>query len=191
MINDKGNFVRRWLQSSIQTPGDNSYNGGWCRDARLNLQPWIDVWCAGDSWMAPLAVDAIWHNYHEKIVPACIVWIKVRGNFVDLGNSQESIEGSLRLLSMARDFGDERLVARLEDLRIDLSLMSETLEDLRKDRPAKVLDTRSPGARGKRVWLSVEHENSSSVPIIKIHTGKGCAECTTPSRTISNRATTP
>ena len=196
MINDKGNFVRHWLQSSIQTPGDNSYDGGWCRDARLNLQPWIDVWCAGDSWMAPLAVDAIWHNYHEKIAPACIVWIKDRGNLVDLEKFQESIGGSLRLLSMARDFGDERLIARLEDLRIDLSLMSETLEDLGENRPAKVwakvLDTRAPKEQGKRVWLSVEYDNSSSVPvIIKIHTGKGCAACTTPSRNKSNRATTP
>ena len=141
--------------------------------------------------MTRLAVDAIWHNYYEKNAPACIVRIKVRGNFVDLGKFQENIGGSLRLLSMARDFGDEILIARLENLRIDLSLMSQILEDLRDHRPAKVLDTRSPKEQGKRVWLSVGYEKSSVVPIIKIHTGEGCAACKTPLRNPSNRARTP
>ena len=101
--------MRRWLQSSVQGPEDSLYYGGWCRDADLNLQPWIDVWCAGSSWMAGLAVDAIWHNYHEKIAPACISWIKGSGSSAELENFQESIGRSLRLLSIAPDPSDEQL----------------------------------------------------------------------------------
>ena len=199
MINDKGGFVRRWLQS-IQGPGDSWYNGGWCRDADLNLQPWINVWCAGNSWMAWLAVDAIWHNYHERVAPACIVCIKASDNSVHLEDLLESIgkrvrllpmardaDKRVRLLPMARDADDERLIARVKVLRTDMSLMSQTL-NLGKDKMVKVLDMRSRETPGKRVWLSVENEHSSTAPIVKVFTGTGCDSCNTPTRNASNRA---
>ena len=80
-------------------------------------------------------------------------------------------------------------MVRLEDLRIDLFLMAQTLEDLGKERTVKVLDTRAREKQGKRIWLSEKHENSLTVPIIKMYTGKSCAAGNTPIKTASNRVT--
>ena len=173
--------MRLWLQSSVQGPEDSTYYGGWCRDIDLNLQPWIRTWCAGNSWMAGLAVDAIWHNYHEKIALACIDWLLTRGSPNDLEHFQHSITRSLSLLSVAGDSSDEIL-------RIDLCLMSQILEDVGEGRVSKVLDMRGREKQGKRVWLSIEYKNGSPEPTIEVHTGEGCAVCNTPTRNPSNRA---
>ena len=66
--------------------------------------------------------------------------------------------------------------------------MSRILEDLSGHRRLKVFDMRSRKKQGKRVQLRIEHEHSSTVPILEIRTGKGCAICNVPTRNASNRA---
>lgn len=137
-----------------------------------------------------MAVDAIWHNYHEKIAPACIVWIKAHGNAIDLENFQNSIVRSLKLLSTTRDYGNEEVRERVEVLLRDLSLMSQILEDVGKGETVKVLDIRSRKDQGKRVCLKRSIQRFSSVPVIKVNTGEGCEACDNrPKETISNSAT--
>ena len=124
-----------------------------------------------------MAVDAIWHNYHEKIAPACIAWIEARGNTIEVENLQKSIRRSLRLLSMTHDYGNKEVVERVEVLRRDLSFMSQTLENVGKGEMVDILDIRSRENRGKRVWLDRTFSIPISVPMIRVHTGEGCEAC--------------
>ena len=137
-----------------------------------------------------MAVDAIWHNYHEKIALACIVWIKAHGNPIDLEMFRKNIRRSLRLLSTTRDYGNEEVRERVEGLLRDLSLMSQILEDVGKGETVKVLDIRSRKDQGKRVCLKRLIQRFSTVPVIKVNTGEGCEACDNRlERTISNSAT--
>ena len=137
-----------------------------------------------------MAVDAIWHNYHEKIAPACIVWIKAHGNLIDLENFKNSIIRSLKLLSTTRDYSNEEVRERVEVLLRDLSLMSQILEDMGKGETVKVLDIRSPKDQGKRVYLKRSIQRNSSVPVINVNTGEGCEACENRlESTISSNAT--
>lgn len=124
-----------------------------------------------------MAADAIWHNYHEKIAPACIVWIEAHRNPIDLENFQKSIRRSLRLLSITHDYGNEEVIERVEVLRRDLSFMSQTLEDVGKGETVEILDIRTGNNRGKRVWLDRRFSIPINVPVIRVHTGEGCKAC--------------
>ena len=136
-----------------------------------------------------MAVDAIWHNYHEKIAPACIVWIKAHGNPIDLEMFKISIVRSLKLLSTTRDYGNEEVRERVEVLLRDLSFMSQILEYVGKGETVKVLDIRSRKDQGKRVCLKRLIQKFSNVPVIRVQTGEGCEACDRPKRIISNSAT--
>ena len=124
-----------------------------------------------------MAVDAIWHNYYEKIAPACIVWIKAHGNPIDLEKYENRIRRSLMLLSISHDYGNEEVMERIEILRGDLSFMLQALEDVGKGEKIGILDVRSRENRGKRVWLDRRFSIPISVPVIRVHTGEGCEAC--------------
>ena len=137
-----------------------------------------------------MAVDAIWHNYHEKIAPACIVWIKAHGNPIDLEMFRKNIRQSLRLLSTTRDYGNGEVMERVELLLRDLSLMTHVLEDVGKGKTVEVLDNRSRTDQCKRVYLKRLIQKFSNVLVVRVHTGEGCEACANkPKRTISNNAT--
>ena len=149
---------------------------GSCLDLDLNLRPCIDVWCVGHSGMVQEAVDAIWHNYYEKVALECVKRIH-RVASDDLEGLQNSIRRSQTLLSTTRDSGDKGVTAGVKTLRKDLAVMSLTLEHLSKGRPVKYYDMRSPNSHGKRVWLD------KKLPFFRIRTGEGCEVCGSSRRT--------